>query len=156
MDLEGKTDEEIIVHAQKENNLDHAFSFIYGKYQKQIYYNLLKKSKNPETAEDLTQEVFLKVHKYLKDYKHFEGKDFLHWLNKVTLTTYIDYYRSNKKKNIFVDCEEEYLERFLTTLKDDSNPEKKYFGEEFKQKVLVAIKKLDEKYSMVSRLRFFE
>lgn len=71
------------------------FNVLMVKYDKKIMsfiYNIIK---NKETAEDLTQEVFIaafyKVHTFRKEYK------FSTWLYKIAYNKTIDFIRKNKK-----------------------------------------------------------
>lgn len=66
------------------------------KYLKIIYNFSYKNVGNAEQAEDITQEVFLKIWKNLK--KFDQKKDFKPWIFQIARNTSIDYLR--KKKSI--------------------------------------------------------
>ena len=73
-----------------------AFEELVQRYHKRIYmiaYGILK---NEADAYDATQEVFLKVFKYIKNFK--ENSTLYTWMYKITKNVSIDMYR--KKKNI--------------------------------------------------------
>ena len=72
-----------------------AQSDLYEIYSKKTYGVCLRYAKNNTDAEDILQEGFIKVFKYLKDYSgkgSFEG-----WIRRIMVTTALNYY---KKKNL--------------------------------------------------------
>ncbi|MFK5854957.1 MAG: RNA polymerase sigma factor [Bacteroidota bacterium] len=80
---------------------------LYEKYSGRIFGVCLRYAKNRTDAEDILQEGFIKVFKYLKDYSgkgSFEG-----WIRRIMVTTALNYY---KRKNLFnkdVDPESSYI-----------------------------------------------
>ena len=54
-------DRELVAAAKLGDNK--AFEALLRKYRKSVYYMLLKMIKNPDDAEDLTQEAFAKAFK---------------------------------------------------------------------------------------------
>ena len=78
-----------------------AFLQLYDKYHQDIFQFLFYMVKNRETAEDLVQEVYVKV---LNSYDRFEGKSSEKtWLFSIARNTAIDYFRKEKswKQRIF-------------------------------------------------------
>ncbi len=80
---------------------------LYERYSRKIYGVCLRYAKNRTDAEDILQEGFIKVFKYLKDYSgkgSFEG-----WVRRIIITTALNYY---KRKNLFnkdIDPENSYI-----------------------------------------------
>jgi len=80
---------------------------LYEKYSQQTFGVCLRYAKNRTDAEDILQEGFIKIFKYLKDYSRkgsFEG-----WIRRIMVTTALNFY---KKKNLFnkeVDPESSYI-----------------------------------------------
>ncbi len=67
----------------------------YEKYSRKVYGVCLRYAKNSTDAEDILQEGFIKVFRYLKDYS---GKGSLEgWMRRIMVTTALNYY---KKKNL--------------------------------------------------------
>lgn len=60
----------------------------------------------PAEAEDLTQEVFIKIFQTLKTYDAAQGT-FVTWLNRVARNHLVDHYRRTKKDRITSSIEEE-------------------------------------------------
>ncbi|TCT25615.1 RNA polymerase sigma (SigX) subunit [Melghiribacillus thermohalophilus] len=78
------------------------FHELYQKYHQDLFQFLFYMVKNREIAEDLVQEVYIKV---LKSYHSFEGKSSEKtWLFSVARHVAIDYFRKQKrKKKRFLD-----------------------------------------------------
>jgi RNA polymerase sigma-70 factor (ECF subfamily) len=60
---------------------------IYSTYKQAVYNYLFYLTSNPHTAEDLTQETFLKVFKYFNGFKGDSG--IKTWLIKIARNTYL-------------------------------------------------------------------
>jgi len=105
--LEEPTDLELIerclIHDQN------AWEQIILKYKRKVFGIAYKFTGRFEEAEDLTQEIFLKVYKALDTYK--KEQDFSWWLVSISRNACIDYYRSVKR-------ERRILSSDITKLKD--------------------------------------
>lgn len=80
-----------------------AFGEIYGIYLDRIYRYILYQVKDKMTAEDLTEEVFLKAWKGLKSYRG-KGKAFSSWLYRIAHNHVVDHFRS-KERDSSLDTE---------------------------------------------------
>lgn len=112
-----KTDEQLV----EDYLLDDKSSFdeIVNRYIKMIYNFVYRLSGNEKEAEDITQEVFLKVWKNLK--KFDREKSFKTWIFSIAKNTAIDYLR--KKKDIPISFfDDEDGENFLENTLIDNEP----------------------------------
>lgn len=85
-----------------------------------VYRYILLRVRHKETAEDLTQIVFLKAYNSLKTFKD-TGKSPLAWFFTIARNAVIDHFRANK--NVFVDSEDALVnlpsrENFIEALDD--------------------------------------
>jgi RNA polymerase sigma factor (sigma-70 family) len=95
--------DEIIMEAVKNGNLQQA-SVLFERYNKRIFNFLARMTMDREVAEDLTQNVFLRMIKYRTSYR--EGNKFHSWIYQVARNVFSDHYQSTKnKKADFVDVE---------------------------------------------------
>ncbi|MBC7440201.1 MAG: RNA polymerase sigma factor [Flavobacterium sp.] len=108
------TQEEILPLILKKD--DRAFTTLYDMYSKNLYgviYNLIR---DKEEAEDVLQEVFVKIWKNIDSYNESKGR-FFTWILNIARNTTIDKLRSkgfnNSQKNLSSD-------NFVHLL-DDSN-----------------------------------
>ncbi|MDE3839445.1 RNA polymerase sigma factor SigX [Bacillus methanolicus] len=74
--------------------MDSVFEELYSKYHQDVFQFLYYMVKNRELAEDLVQEVYIRV---LKSYKRFEGKSSEKtWLFSIARNVAIDFFRKQK------------------------------------------------------------
>ena len=71
------------------------FEFIVKKYEKMIYNLAITKTQNRETAQDISQECFLRAYKMLRSYR--TDSAFSTWVYRICQNLIFDYYRKNKK-----------------------------------------------------------
>ena len=69
---------------------DTAFEELVQQYQRLVYTVCYQMTKNPQTAEDLTQETFIRVFRSVQNYQPgtFEG-----WLHRITTNLFLDMVR---------------------------------------------------------------
>ncbi len=70
------------------------FEEIFDEYFDKIYYKVLGSVKNPEDAEDITQEVFISVYKNLKKFR--EDSNIYTWIYKIAINKVYDFFRKRK------------------------------------------------------------
>lgn len=80
------------------------FDEIYEEYFDRIYYKILGAVKNPEDAEDISQEVFISVYKNLNKFR-FQSNIYT-WIYKIAINKIYDFFR---KRKIELDINEEIL-----------------------------------------------
>lgn len=77
------------------------FDEIYQKYAKMLYGYILQLCKNPVTADDILQTVFLKA---IEHADSFEGKcEVSTWLCQIAKNTWLDMCKQREQKNISMD-----------------------------------------------------
>jgi len=72
-----------------------AFHELVLKYEGRVYNHCLRLVNDEEESFDLTQEVFLKVFRKIKNYEHTYA--FYTWLYRITVNSCIDYMRRKKR-----------------------------------------------------------
>jgi RNA polymerase sigma factor (sigma-70 family) len=95
--------DEAIMEAVKNGDLQQA-SLLFERYHKRIFNFLARMTMDRDLAEDLTQNVFLRLIKYKGSYK--EGLKFQSWIYQMARNVFSDHYQANKNKySNFVDVE---------------------------------------------------
>ncbi len=112
------TTDEQIMEAVKNGELQHA-SELFNRYHKRIFNFLRQLTNDAEAAEDLTQNVFLRLIKYRNSYK--EGNRFQSWIYQMARNVFADYYHENKGKANYVEVEK--IAEHISN--DDDNPEER-------------------------------
>ncbi len=81
--------------------IEGAFDEIYEKYAKMLYGYILQLCKNPTTADDILQTVFLKA---IEHADSFEGKcEVSTWLCQIAKNTWLDICKRAEQKNVSMD-----------------------------------------------------
>ena len=83
------------MEAVKNGELQQA-SFLFDRYHKRIFNFLRQLSNDTMLAEDLTQNVFLRLIKYRNSYR--EGNRFQSWIYQMARNVFADHYQANKNK----------------------------------------------------------
>ena len=114
----------------------------FDDYFGSVYSYILIQVKNPHTAEDLTQETFLKV---FRNEHHFKGESSVKtWIFRIAYTTMMSYFRKKNPLTYFID---------LNLLKDDSSPEKIALLNSQQKQFYEALRELKTSYQHVIILR---
>lgn len=72
-----------------------AFNYLYDNYSDALYGVVLKVVRTEETAQDLLQEIFVKIWKNIAQYDVGKGRLFT-WMLNIARNTSIDYLRVNR------------------------------------------------------------
>jgi len=135
------------------------FHDLVKRYEQKLYNFSLRMCRNPSDAEDMIQDTFLNVFKYLKNFR-YETK-FKNWLYKVAASTCI----KKRRKSKFAPDKELSLDEFLPNDeagKPDNVPEwamlplDKLLNEELYSVIHQTILALPKKYRVVIVLRDIE
>ncbi|HRJ86463.1 MAG: RNA polymerase sigma factor [Ignavibacteria bacterium] len=73
------------------------FNEIVRKYQQQVYWVIRKIVQDHDEADDITQEVFIKVHSALKDFR--EESNLFTWLYRIATNYSINHLRKARVRN---------------------------------------------------------
>ncbi|UFH45531.1 sigma-70 family RNA polymerase sigma factor [Flavobacterium galactosidilyticum] len=103
--------EELLVLIYKKD--ERAFTFLYDMYSKSLFSVINVLVKNREEAEDVLQDVFVKIWKNIDSYHESKGR-FYTWILNIARNTSIDKLRSknfnNSQKNLSSDNFVNYFE----------------------------------------------
>ena len=88
---------------------DSAWEVLLRAYTRKIYNLCYRFTGRVEEAEDVTQEVFIKVFQTLKTYQAAQGS-FATWLNRVARNHLVDHYRRARKDRVTSSLEDELTE----------------------------------------------
>ncbi len=119
-----------------------AFEALVRKYQRPIYFMILRMVKTAEEADELTQQVFFNAYKGLKGFR--AESSFLTWLSKIALNLTRSSLRKNRK--FFIEFDDR---KAKAAIPDEEKEEKRSWIKEFLE-VLPSIQK------QVLTLRIYE
>ncbi len=119
------------------------FEIAYENYKTIVYTYLYHLTYNHFLAEDISQDVFLKVYSNIRSFK---GESSLKtWILKIARNTYINYAKKNKINLSSID------EVVAVDYKQD--PEQEVINEEKNQLIINTLKLLPESYKTIIILR---
>lgn len=107
---------------------------------------------NHETAEDILQEVFIKVYRNLNDFD--QSLKFSSWIYRITHNEAISYYRANQKKEVSVSIDKD--NGLVNILKSSLETDKEVVDKEIVVKIKEVLDCLPEKYRDVLVLKYLE
>ena len=127
---------------------EYAFQLIYDKYRNRIYQTAIKFLKSPIIAQDVVQDVFMKL--WFERHKIDPSKPVEAWLYTVAKNNIL-----NKLRKIANDWKAIDLLSH-TIIQSENNTDQKLTESEFKQNLESAVSKLPEQQKVVFILSRFE
>lgn len=110
---------------------------------------------NRDEAEDILQEVFIKVYKNLNDFD--PELSFSSWIYRISHNEAIDHIRSaRKRKTMPLELDEEESKSLIHFLKSEIDLAKEFEQKEMVRKIQKAISMLSPKFREVLILRYIE
>lgn len=148
--MKNLTEKTIIIQMQN-GDFEH-FNIIYEKYNRKVFFIILKMLKDEALSEDITQEVFFDIFKGIKTLK--EPEFFNAWLTKITLNKVnLTIKKKIFKKNILTDISI----NSLSYIKDDSvDLESNFLKNEFFNEFFNLINKLPKKNKRILVLYYYK
>lgn len=133
-----------------------AFAELLARYRAPVYNLCVRMLKNREDAEDIAQEVFVKVFAMLERYD--ERYAFRSWLFKIAANQCIDFIRKNRVKLVRLDEPVDYRgEEIERQLPDDAPaPDQELEHEEVSRVLLAVTDELPPHYRSMIVLRHQE
>lgn len=147
--MEKKTDEQLIHIINKQSRKSElAFAELMNRYSERLYWHVRKIVINHDSADDVSQNVWLKVFQNLSSFRN--DSKFYTWLYRIGTNEALSHIQK-EKRNVAEDYEvyENYL---ANTLESDDW----FQGDEIQKKLQEAILKLPEKQRVVFNLKYFE
>lgn len=153
---EENDDIKLVERAQKGDR--EAFKELVERYQRKVYgicYGMLK---DQEASLDVSQEVFLKVYRYLEKFNR--ESSFYTWVYRITVNMCIDYIRKNRRvqrveydDQLAHDGSEVEGNEHINPSQLGIHPDKVYGRKELRQKMLEALESLNEKHRTILIMR---
>jgi RNA polymerase sigma factor (sigma-70 family) len=146
--LTGKNSDIEFVRQFKNGDI-RGYNEIVRKYQQQVYWIIRRIVQDHDESDDITQEVFIKIHSALRNFR--EESNLYTWLYRIATNFAINHVKKVKVKNtVSIEIVTEQIEN-----KDLHADEK--FDEERKRKILgEAIETLPPRQRAVFNMRYYD
>ena len=125
-----------------------AFNQLVRKYQQKIYWHIRKMVIDHDDADDLTQEVFVKVWKNLGNFR--KDAQLYTWIYRIATNECLTFL-SNKKKRFFLPIHDVAGE---LSEKIDTSPD--ISGDEIQVKLQKALLRLPDKQRLVFNMKYYD
>jgi len=146
--MNAEASENKITNFLANGNLSEAFDIIVEQYKKRLYWHIRKIVIIHEDADDVLQNTFIKVWRYLEKFN--QNSKIYTWLFRIATNEAITFINNKKKKE--EDSFENYEQYLSNTLESDE-----YFEGDNAQLILQkAILTLPEKQRIVFNMRYFD
>ena len=141
-------DKEILEKFANPDSRNLAFNQLVRKYQQKVYWHIRKMVIDHEDADDLTQEVFLKVWKNLENFR--QDAQLYTWLYRIATNECLTFL-SSKKRKFFLPINDVAAE---LAEKIDSSAD--ITGDEIQLKLQKALLKLPDKQRLVFNMKYYD
>lgn len=125
------------------------FTTLVYKYQERIYWHIRRMVVNHEDANDLVQNVFLKVWKHLDGFR--EESSLFTWLYRIATNECINFLNQQKNKR-HISLDQDHTHSLRLFLKQDDS----FNATKLEWKLQEAILQLPDKQRLVFNLRYFD
>ena len=140
-------EQELIIQFQQSENKEAPFTVLLKKYQQKVYYQIKRMGIEHEDADDIAQQVWIKVWNKLAGFKM--ESEFGTWLFRIAYNETINFLEKSKRLNTHTLSDLDELEH---TRAETDQPNSTQIGIMLEQ----AVKQLPEKQKVVFMLRYFE
>lgn len=152
--LNAATDEMLVDMYIKGNDI--AFDVLMKRYESKVYSYIYYSVKNQELAEDLFQDVFVKIVVRLRSGQYQESGKFYSWVMRVAHNLIIDHFRKTNDDKVVSNDEGEQDLFNDPSLAVNENREQEMIKEQMISDIKVLIAKLPESQRQVLLMRYYE
>ena len=140
------------------NGNEKAFEVLMMRHKDRMYRTILAKIKNPALAEDIFQEVFIKIVKTMKLGNYNEEGKFLPWALRIAQNMVIDHFRRNKNYRFISESssKSDDFNIFHTLEFEDDNIEQSISKQELLDQVVEMVDYLPESQREILMLRLYQ
>ena len=148
------SDEQLVSLYTQGNNS--AFDTLLKRYKQKVFSYLLYSVKNQELAEDLFQDVFIKIVVRIKNGQYEENGKFSSWMMRIVHNHLIDYYRTTPSEKILSNDDSEVNLFSQAEIAVNENREQEMINQQTLQEVKNLIAQLPDAQREVIMMRVYE
>jgi RNA polymerase sigma-70 factor (ECF subfamily) len=125
------------------------------EYQEKLMRYILRISDIPyEDAENLMQDIFIKVYRFINEYD--ERYSFSSWIYRIAHNMSIDYFRKNDKHSANISLDDEEYSNVIASIADGNSPLSEAKKTDIRECVQKAINSLTREYKEAILLKCIE
>jgi RNA polymerase sigma-70 factor (ECF subfamily) len=145
---EALEDLELVEKFLNSDTRNFAFNQLVRKYQQKVYWHIRKMVIDHDDADDLTQEVFIKIWKNLERFR--QDAQLYTWIYRIATNECLNFL-SSKRRKFFLPLHDVAAE---LTQKLDASPDLE--GDEIQKRLQKAILQLPDKQRLVFNMRYYD
>jgi RNA polymerase sigma factor (sigma-70 family) len=141
-------DRELLEKIRNSETRNYGFNLLVREYQQRVYWHVRKMVIDHDDADDLTQEVFIKIHKAIDNFR--EDSQLFTWVYRIATNECLTFL-NKKKRRFFLPLED--VGKELSSKLDSSSH---VSGEEVELKLQKALLTLPDKQRLVFNMKYFD
>jgi len=141
-------DKDLLEKLRDAESRNFGFNILVRKYQQKVYWHIRKMVIDHDDANDLTQEVFIKIHKNLGNFR--QDSQLYTWIYRIATNECLNFLQ-RKKRRFFLpvrNVEAELAEKIASA--------PYVSGDEVQVKLQKAMLKLPDKQRLVFNMKYFD
>lgn len=142
------TDAELLLKLRNPDTHHYGFNLLVRAYQHRVYGMVRKMIIDHDDSHDVTQEVFIKIHKSIGSFR--EDSQLFTWIYRIATNECLTFL-SKKKRRFFLPIED--VSKELASIIDNGEA---ITGDEIQKKLQKAILTLPDKQRLVFNMKYFE
>jgi RNA polymerase sigma factor (sigma-70 family) len=141
-------DKELLLKLRNPETRNYGFNLLVREYQRRVYWHVRKMVIDHDDADDITQEVFIKIHKHIDGFR--EDAQLYTWIYRIATNECLTFLQ-RKKRRFFLPIGD--VEGELTAKLDNNST---LTGDEIQLKLQKALLKLPDKQRLVFNMKYFD
>jgi RNA polymerase sigma-70 factor (ECF subfamily) len=141
-------DKELLEKIRNPETRNYGFNLLVRAYQQRVYWHVRKMVIDHDDADDLTQEVFIKIHKHIDNFR--EDSQLYTWIYRISTNECLSFLQ-RKKRRFFLPIGD--VAKELISKLDNSST---ISGDEIQLKLQKALLTLPDKQRMVFNMKYFD
>jgi RNA polymerase sigma factor (sigma-70 family) len=141
-------DKELLEKIRHPETRNYGFNLLVQAYQKRVYWHIRKMVIDHDDADDLTQEVFIKIHKSIDGFR--EDAQLYTWIYRITTNECLTFLQ-RKKRRFFLPLGD-VAKELMGKLDNSSHVS----GDEIQLKLQKALLTLPDKQRLVFNMKYFD
>ena len=142
------TDNELLIMFNTVDKKHYAFNMLVRQYQERIYYFVRRMVVNHDDADDVVQNIFIKVWNNLGSFR--EDSKLYTWLYRIAVNESLSFLKSKKLRSFLS------LSTVETELLKSARSDEYFDGNEIQKRLREAILRLPNKQQLVFNMRYFD
>jgi len=141
-------DKELLSKIRNPETRNYGFNMLVRKYQQRVYWHIRKMVIDHDDADDLTQDVFIKIHRYIDGFR--EDAQLFTWIYRIATNECLSFL--NKKRRRFFLPIGDVASELAGKIESNSS----LSADEIQLKLQKALLTLPDKQRLVFNMKYFD